>query len=274
MEKYTKKVVMLWEVRNFMSGQLTIDMKNFIIERMTRRIDTSCKLDIAKAVSEVIEFDNEFFELMKNGTGYSTDDEIGYITSKTGYETEFVKLLLWQKLCYKMMQGLWEYDSEVCLKCNNSRLLLKEVEDVDFAVKVVCQKCGYEKIIGNSELEPYRAAKDWLEYLDENISFPFKAEVCEHQEGELICIGDQLKVHSIEGEDDLYGVIVAVRKGRKKYFFSLIDLEPIDLDENGKKVISEYKGYFGYRYELVPIVQLARMLGGKQGRDLKKPPKG
>jgi len=229
----------------FLSGQLnSIDVKNFITDRMRKRKDINSELDIVKAVNEVIDFDEEFIDLMENTIGYSGDDEIGYIISKTGYEFEFVELLLWQKCCYEMMQGFWEYDAGDCIKCNSSKLLLKEVENVDFADKVVCQECGYEMIIGDDGLEPY---EEWLQYLNEKISFPFEAIVCEYQEGEAICQGDKLKVHNIEGEYDLYGVIVSVRKGRKKYSFPLIDLEPINLDEEGKKAIDEYKESFSNR---------------------------
>lgn len=98
--------------------------------------------------------------------------------------------------------------------------------------------------LGGNGLEPY---EDWLQYLDNKISFPFEAIVCEYQEGEAISKGDKLKVHNIEGEEDLYGVIVSVRKGRKKYSFPLIDLESINLGEEGKKAIDEYKEWFSNR---------------------------
>jgi hypothetical protein len=48
----------------------------------------------------------------------------------------------------------------------------------------------------------------------------------------------------IEDEDDLYGIIVSVRKARKKYSISLVDLEPIDLNLQGKIAVEEYKGWF------------------------------
>ncbi|PLX13902.1 MAG: hypothetical protein C0594_00680 [Marinilabiliales bacterium] len=127
--------------------------------------------------------------------------------NKTGYEYGLIELLLWQKCCYEI-QGLWEYDAEYCIKCNSSKLLLKKVEGVDFVDKVICQECGYEMTIGERGLESFRVVKEWIPYLNEIILFPFEAEVCEYQEGELICQGDKLKVHNIEGEDDLLGMIV------------------------------------------------------------------
>ena len=101
--------------------------------------------------------------------------------------------------------------------------------------------------IGDAGLEPYNAVKDWLQYLTKKVSFPFEAEVCEYQKGEIISEGDKLKVHKIEGDYDLYGVIVSVRKGRKKYSFPLIDLEPINQGKEGEKAINEYKEWFSNR---------------------------
>ena len=233
-----------------MSDDLDIkDMKSFVIERMRKRKDFTSELDIVKAVNEVIDCDEEYIGLMiKNALNYSNDDEINNIINKTVYGFKFVEILLWQKYCYEMIQGLWEYDDENCRNCNSSKLLLKEVEDVDFAEKVVCQECGYEMIMDDRGIEPYQVDKDWSKYLSEKISFPFEAEICEYQEGEsILCQGDKLKVHKIEGEDDLYGVIVSVRKGRKKYSFPLVDLKPINLDEEGNKAINEYQESFSNR---------------------------
>ena len=124
-------------------------------------------------------------------------------------------------------------------------MLLKEAEDMDFSDKVVCQECGYEMVIGDTGLEPYKAEKDWVRHLSAKISFPFEAEIIEYQEGDSVLRqGDKLKVHKIEDEDDLYGVIVSVRKGRKKYSFPLIDLEPLNLDVESKRAIEEYKESF------------------------------
>jgi hypothetical protein len=224
-------------------------MKNFVIERMKRRKDFNSGLDMVKTVNEVVDFDEDFMALMdRTASSYSNDDEISYIINKTGYKYELIELILWQKYCYEMIHGLWRYDDEDCLSCGGSELLLKEIEDVDFAEKVVCQECGYEMIIGDRLLEPYNIVRDWLQYLNEKISFPFEAEICEYQEGgSILCQGDKLKVHKIEGEDDLYGVIVSVRKGRKKYSFPLVDLEPLNLDEKGKEALEDYKTWFANR---------------------------
>jgi len=196
----------------------------------------------------VIDYDENFIAHMNTHIqDYSNDEEIDYIINKTGYKYEFIELVLWQKYVYEMEQGLWEYDAEPCVNCGSYDLQYREVEEIDFVDKIVCEECGYEMVIGENGLESFGTDKDWEEYLKEELTFPFEAEVCEYQEGDYISRGDKLRVHGIEGDDDLYGIIVSVRKGRKKYSVSLVDLEPISLNLQGKIAVVEYKGWFGNR---------------------------
>ena len=235
-----------------MSEELNInEMKSFIVERMVTRENFDFNIDIVKAVEEVIDHYEEFINQMhKTDAVYTNDDEMSHIVNKTGYKTEFIDRILWQKYCYEMKQGIWEYNAEECIKCKGSKMLLKEVEDTEFADKVVCQECGYEMVFGDKGLITYKAEKDWVQYLVAKISFPFEAEIIEYQKGDSVLRqGDKLKVHKIEDEDDLYGVIVSVRKGRKKYYFPLIDLEPLNLDEESKRAIEEYKEAFSSFFE-------------------------
>ncbi len=86
--------------------------------------------------------------------------------------------------------------------------------------------------------------EDWVKHLNQRISLPFLAEVSEFQEAGPIQQGDHVKVYSIEGADDKYGVIVALRIGRKKYHFPLVDLEPITEDQEFRNIIADYKEWF------------------------------
>jgi len=54
-------------------------------------------------------------------------------------------------------------------------------------------------------------------------------------------------VIKIESEEDLYGIIVEVRFGRKKRYFPLCDLETIDLDDEGKQASCDYRVWFANR---------------------------
>jgi hypothetical protein len=100
--------------------------------------------------------------------------------------------------------------------------------------------------IDNYEVE-LAAEKNWVLFLNERLSFPFEADVADYQESGPLLQGDKLKVHKIEGEDDKYGIIVSVRKGRKKYDFPLVELELINGKSDCKQAIEEYKDWFWNR---------------------------
>lgn len=131
-----------------------IEVKEFIIERLSKRKAIDSNVDIKKATNSIIDYDEEFIAYVDfNMLDYCNDEEVDYIIDKTGYEYEFIELVLWQKYIYEMNEGLWEYDVESCIKCNGDNLKFKEVEGVDFADKIVCEKCNCEMIIGKNGLE-------------------------------------------------------------------------------------------------------------------------
>jgi hypothetical protein len=55
----------------------------------------------------------------------------------------------------------------------------------------------------------------WEEHLEEKLSFPFEAEVSEPQTRGPLRTGDRVSVKSITLVDDLYGIIVGVRRGKE-----------------------------------------------------------
>ena len=93
---------------------------------------------------------------------------------------------------------------------------------------------------------------DWEKYLAENLSLPFEAVVTEASDEEVFGVGDpgpilcddKLTVLSVDFYDDKYGVLVAVKKGRKKYVFPLIDLEPTDKKSINIEVLDKYGYWF------------------------------
>lgn len=86
---------------------------------------------------------------------------------------------------------------------------------------------------------------EWEKYLKDNLEFPFLAEVCEYQEdGDILILGDKVKVFGILGSEDLYGIIVIVKLGRKTYHFPLYDLSVVDKKSDNLKLIEEYKAAF------------------------------
>ena len=68
----------------------------------------------------------------------------------------------------------------------------------------------------------------WDEYLSENLTVPFVAEVSEFQERGSLRTGDKVKVIELFDIDEHYGIIVKLRVGRKVNHFPLCDLEAVD----------------------------------------------
>ncbi len=87
----------------------------------------------------------------------------------------------------------------------------------------------------------------WGEYLEEHLVFPFEAEVEEHQDEGPLQAGDRLKVTGIGMADDLYGVIVDVWRGRRKYAFPLCDLAIVDERSPNHELVQDYRTWFANR---------------------------
>jgi hypothetical protein len=81
-------------------------------------------------------------------------------------------------------------------------------------------------------------------HLKDNLEFPFLAEVCEYLENAILNEDNKVKVFGLLGSEDLYGIIVKVRLGRKTYNFPLYDLSVVDKKSDNYKLIEEYKTAF------------------------------
>ena len=80
----------------------------------------------------------------------------------------------------------------------------------------------------------------WIEYLQENLSFPFEAEVHLYSYSEVLKSGDIVKVTGIEGIIDLYGMIMNVKKERRKYVVPLAELNPVDANSPNSGMLDAY----------------------------------
>ena len=82
------------------------------------------------------------------------------------------------------------------------------------------------------------------------LQFPFEAESFEWQEEGPFQEGDQVTVVSIyEDEEgyDIYGMLVSLRHGYKKYEFPLCDLEVLDKSSPNYQPVKDYAIWFANR---------------------------
>ncbi|MBS3749072.1 MAG: hypothetical protein KGY65_06685 [Candidatus Thermoplasmatota archaeon] len=87
----------------------------------------------------------------------------------------------------------------------------------------------------------------WKTYLEERLLFPFTAEISESQSKGPLNYGDKITVKNITDVDDLYGIIVEVRFGRKKFHFPLCDLKTTDQKSQNATFLDDYSIWFSNR---------------------------
>jgi len=145
-------------------------------------------------------------------------------------------------------------DTQICSFCgseSDERIGYNEKKDL---LKRACSNCGAIYIEdGQGEITIIKGEKrNWAEYLKQNLVFPFEAVVDEASDEEAFGFGDpepirykdRVTVVNTEFEDDLYGVIADIMKGRKKYAFPLCDLAVVDNTSPNYKLVDDYRTWF------------------------------
>ena len=97
------------------------------------------------------------------------------------------------------------------------------------------------------EADVMKALEAWQRYMEKTLVFPFDAVVSGYQDKGPLQSGDRVSVKKISIVDDLYGVIVELRRGRKKYHHPLSDLEVINEDSANYQPIKDYSVWFANR---------------------------
>jgi hypothetical protein len=87
----------------------------------------------------------------------------------------------------------------------------------------------------------------WEKYLKEKLTFPFEAEVSEHQDRGPIQIGERVRVLDIEIIDDSYGIIVSIKTKRGQHDFPLCDLEALPETSQNYQPLNDYVVWFANR---------------------------
>jgi len=89
--------------------------------------------------------------------------------------------------------------------------------------------------------------KAWEQYLSENLSFPFDAEITDNQENAPLQQRDKVRIYNIIGSDDHFGVLVELRSGKKGYEFPLCNLEVKKEKSNNYQIVDDYSVWFSNR---------------------------
>lgn len=84
----------------------------------------------------------------------------------------------------------------------------------------------------------------WSEYLQDHLRFPFAAVVDEWQSRGPLRPGDKVRIHAIEDTDEMYGIIVKLRRGLKQFHFPLCNLAAADQTSPEYHLIDLYRTWF------------------------------
>lgn len=88
---------------------------------------------------------------------------------------------------------------------------------------------------------------NWLNFLENELKFPFEASIQESENFELQW-KDVVNVKKIEGFEDMYGILLEIRKGRRKYIFPLCDLEIIEKQSKNRFIIEAFLEWWTEKY--------------------------
>ena len=87
----------------------------------------------------------------------------------------------------------------------------------------------------------------WLDYLEKKMKFPFEASIEDTSSFEFRS-GDIVKVKRINEFIEMYGLILEVRKGKKKYFFSLCELEIVKKQSENRFIVEAFLEWWEENY--------------------------
>ena len=86
-----------------------------------------------------------------------------------------------------------------------------------------------------------------MDFLEEEIIFPFEAAIQESENFELKW-KDIVKVKKIKDFIEPYGILVEIRKGRRKYVFPLCDLEIIEKQSKNRFITEAFLEWWAEKY--------------------------
>jgi len=101
-----------------------------------------------------------------------------------------------------------------------------------------------EVLKGINQKYENESAQRWYEYLESNLSFPFKAVVSLESYSTSIKDGDVVIVKSLIDSVDLYGIIAKTSFERHNLDIPLLELEVKDEKSKNYQLLNDYKVWF------------------------------
>ena len=84
----------------------------------------------------------------------------------------------------------------------------------------------------------------WDDYINNQLSFPFNVSINDQYEDNIFTTNDILKVISVESYDDLYGLILKVKQGRKIFYLPSIETSVLDTSSLAFKHMNQFEKCF------------------------------
>ncbi len=92
-----------------------------------------------------------------------------------------------------------------------------------------------------------KCLQKWVDYLDNEMTFPIHAIVTDSEDNWLIKSGDKVVIKSLPHIVDMYGIIASIRLNGEKYEFPLCDLVAIHKTKADFQLIDDYRTWFANR---------------------------
>lgn len=133
-------------------------------------------------------------------------------------------------------------------KKENVKQTQDELSDKYYRDSLGDKRIRISKVLDNvNPDDEMKCYQEWLEYLDNELSFPIHAIVSDSEENWFIKRGTAVVIKSLADIADMYGIIASVSLKRKKYEFPLCCLKAIDKTKADFQLIDDYKTWFANR---------------------------
>jgi hypothetical protein len=125
------------------------------------------------------------------------------------------------------------------------RRIQNKLEDKYYWSSFGAEGLRIEKVLEGADINDERECMlRWFNYLELNLTFPFKAEVSLESYSTTIRDGDIVTVKGLYDFVDLYGILATTLFERKRLYIPLVELIVIEEKSNNYQLIDDYNTWF------------------------------